>query len=83
MSTLFVSYVELKGEGAEDALRLTLRDLAGRDGFLGGELLVSPAQPGLALVQARWDREPPSGQGPSGAKSWSFTVVEAIDALSR
>ncbi|WP_245900652.1 hypothetical protein [Deinococcus yavapaiensis] len=59
-----------------------LREIAQQDGFLGGELLASPSQPGLALLQARFDRAPSSADWPSGAKGWTFTVVEAIAAPS-
>ena len=77
-----VLYVELRGQSATETLRPVLHALAGQEGFLGGELLLSPAQPQLALVQARFDREPPVLGLPEGARSWSFVVEEALHARS-
>ncbi|WP_245588582.1 hypothetical protein [Deinococcus pimensis] len=75
-----VLYVELRGEDAARRLRPLLDDLARVPGFRGGELLRSPAQPGLALVQARFDVEPPDVSLPGGARAWTFVVEHAHEA---
>lgn len=72
-----VHYAELRGEHAERDLRAFLHALPGRPGFLGAELLVSPAQPGLALVASRWSGGAPSLPLPGGARAWTFEVLEA------
>lgn len=70
-----VWYVELKGEAAQERLARFLEVLPGQAGFRGAELLVSPAQPGLALLASRWAGELPDLSVPDGAKHWTFTVV--------
>lgn len=76
-----VLYVELNAENAVETLRSLLLHFARQEGFEGGELLTSPAQSGLALVQARWSGEPPPVQV-AGARAWSFVVVERALPLS-
>ena len=73
-----VLFVELKGGDAAEVLRPLLWLLAGQPGFGGGELLTSPDQPHLALVQARFSGGPPRMSLPEGARSWTFTVIEAV-----
>jgi len=75
-----VLYVELRGEDAAEHLRPVLTQLAGAAGFAGGELLLSPGQPGLALVQARFRDEPPTPTLPDHARTWSFVVEHALEA---
>lgn len=72
-----VWYVELKGEAAQKRLARFLELLPGQVGFRGAELLVSPAQPGLALLASRWAGELPDLPVPDGAKHWTFTVMES------
>ncbi|GBF05784.1 hypothetical protein DAERI_060044 [Deinococcus aerius] len=72
-----VHYTEVRGDQAEDALRVFLNALPALPGFLGAELLVSPAQPGLALVASRWAGQAPPLPLPAGARAWVFEVLEA------
>ena len=72
-----VWYVELRGTRAQAALLALLDSLPEQPGFLGAELLSSPAQPGLALVASRWAKQVPDLPLPDGAKAWSFGVVAA------
>lgn len=58
-------------------LRAFLDTLPGQPGFMGAELLVSPAQPDLALVASRWTAELPPRTAPNGARSWMFTVLDS------
>lgn len=74
---LHVHYAEARGDGAEEILRAFLGTLPGRPGFLGAELLASPAQPGLALVASRWSGEVPPLTLPDGVRAWEFEVLEA------
>lgn len=74
---LRVQYAEARGEAAESALAAFLRALPGLPGFLGAELLVSPGQPGLALVASRWSGEVPPLPLPDGARAWVFEVRES------
>ncbi|AFZ68443.1 hypothetical protein [Deinococcus peraridilitoris] len=73
----FVLYTELQGEDALHTLRPLLAHCATLPGFEGGELLVSPAQPKLALLQSRWSVDPPALEV-EGARSWSFQVIESL-----
>jgi len=73
-------YVELRGEDAAARLRPLLDRLAHAPGFRGGELLRSPAQPDLALVQARFEHAPPDLPTPEGARAWTFVVEHALPA---
>lgn len=75
MSAVQVWYVESRAESALEALGRLLDDLKLMPGFLGGELLTSPDQPGLALLQTRWDGAAPSLNLPAGARGWAFHVV--------
>lgn len=70
-----VWYLEGKGAAARAALGALLPELAARPGFLGGELLHSPTQPELTLLQSRWVGEPPGQRLPQGVRGWVFEVV--------
>lgn len=72
-----VHYAEARGDGAADMLRAFLGALPGLPGFLGAELLVSPEQPGLALVASRWAGEVPPLTLPPGVRAWVFEVRES------
>lgn len=72
-----VWYVEARDAGARDRLGLFLDTLPAQPGFLGAELLLSPAQPDLALVASRWAARPPSLALPEGARAWVFEVLAA------
>ncbi|GAA5501427.1 hypothetical protein Dxin01_01159 [Deinococcus xinjiangensis] len=71
-----VWYIELRGPEALATLGGTLDQLAALPDFLGAELLASPAQPELALLESRWAAGPPSLLLPAGAKSWTFEVKD-------
>ncbi|MFC4639938.1 hypothetical protein [Deinococcus hohokamensis] len=77
MSAAVVWYVEARGEGALASLRAFLHTLQEQPGLLGAELLISPAQPGLALVASRWAQATPDLPLPPGARGWVFEVVES------
>lgn len=74
--TARVHYAEARGEHAEADLRAFLNALPGLPGFVGAELLVSPAQPGLALVASRWAKEVPPLPLPGGVRAWVFEVLD-------
>ncbi|MFC4454623.1 hypothetical protein [Deinococcus sonorensis] len=78
-----VHYIEGRREQGDD-IQAQLSDLMARlghrDGFLGAELLVSPEQPGLCLLESRWMGEVPALRVPPGCKSWSFEVAEIWQA---
>ena len=46
-------------------------------GFLGADLLTSPAQPGLCLLESRWAGAVPALDIPAGCKAWAFDVAES------
>ncbi|EYB69432.1 hypothetical protein DEIPH_ctg008orf0171 [Deinococcus phoenicis] len=71
-----VHYAEARGEQAESELHAFLNALPGLPGFLGAELLVSPAQPGLALVASRWAEKVPPLPLPHGTRAWVFEVLD-------
>lgn len=75
---LRVHYAEARGEAAERDLGALLAALPDLPGFLGAELLISPAQPGLALVASRWSGEVPPLPLPGGARAWVFEVRQAL-----
>lgn len=80
-----VQYVEARDdEGGQTAAALSahLDTLQAQPGFLGAELLVSPAQPGLMLIASRWATLAPELPLPAGAKSWVFEVQESRGAVS-
>ncbi len=70
-----VWYVELRGAEAAGQLLAVMEELPSQPGFLGAELLTSPAQPALALLASRWAAALPVLDLPAGAKAWSFVVV--------
>ncbi|WP_288432427.1 antibiotic biosynthesis monooxygenase [uncultured Deinococcus sp.] len=72
-----VWYVEARGGEARDRLHAFLGTLSAQPGFLGAELLLSPAQPDLALVASRWAAAPPALPLPEGARAWTFEVFAA------
>jgi|GEM_PF-2291034 len=74
----YVLFVEGHGERVSAALRDLLSAVAGMPGCLGAEVLASPAQPGVTLLQARWPHDPPSVPIPAGARSWVFRVELAL-----
>lgn len=83
---LQVQYVEARDNGdglTAAALSAHLETLQTQPGFLGAELLVSPAQPGLLLIASRWAEPAPELPLPVGAKSWVFEVQESRGAVSR
>lgn len=69
-----VPYAEGKGEAARAALHAFLNTLPEYPGFLGAELLLSPAQPELTLVASRWAGEVPPVPVPDGVRAWVFQV---------
>lgn len=71
---LRVHYAEARGDAAERDLAAWLDLLPGQPGFLGADLLTSPAQPGLALVASRWAGEVPPLGVPEGVRAWVFEV---------
>ncbi|ANE44667.1 hypothetical protein SU48_00485 [Deinococcus puniceus] len=71
------------GDGLTSAaLSAHLNLLQTQPGFVGAELLVSPAQPGLLLIASRWACPAPQLALPAGAKSWVFEVQESRGAVS-
>lgn len=77
MSVQQVHYAEARGENAEADLRAFLKALPALPGFVGAELLVSPAQPGLVLVASRWEGTVPPLSLPGGVRAWVFEVLES------
>lgn len=73
-----VWYVELRGPDALTRLGEWLERLPTLPGFVGAELLSSPAQPELALVASRWATEVPNVGVPDGAKHWIFRVERSV-----
>ncbi|ALW87509.1 antibiotic biosynthesis monooxygenase [Deinococcus actinosclerus] len=69
-----VHYAEGKGEAARAALHAFLNTLPEYPGFLGAELLLSPAQPELTLVASRWAGEVPPVPVPDSVRAWVFQV---------
>lgn len=75
MNAHSVHYAELRGEDAERRLHAYLRALSPHPELRGAELLLSPAQPGLALVASRWAHAVPADLPlPAGARAWTFEV---------
>ena len=76
-----VHYIEGKTTGENGELRQRLSDLmAGLGhlpGFLSADLLCSPSQPHLCLLESRWDGHVPELEIPAGCKSWVFSVTES------
>ena len=74
-------YIEGKATTADPDVQQRLSDLmAGLGhlpGFLGADLLSSPAQPGLVLLESRWAGAVPAFEVPPGCASWAFTVTES------
>lgn len=75
-----VWYLEGKGDTAHAALAALLPQLAALPGFAGAELLRSPAQPELSLLQSRWQGEVPGLPSPDGVRGWVFEVVAHVRA---
>ncbi|WP_034385806.1 hypothetical protein [Deinococcus sp. YIM 77859] len=76
MSVQQVHYAEAKGEEGARNLRAFLQALPDLPGFLGAELLSSPAQPELTLVASRWAGEVPPLPLPTDVRAWVFVVLE-------
>ncbi|BDP43203.1 hypothetical protein DAETH_31720 [Deinococcus aetherius] len=74
---LRVHYAEARGDAARAGMEALLAALPAQPGFLGAELLHSPAQPGLVLVASRWAGEVPALPLPAGARAWVFEVLES------
>lgn len=76
-----VHYIEGHTTAADGELRQRLSDLmAGLGhlpGFVSADLLCSPAQPHLCLLESRWAGIVPDLEIPVGCKSWVFTVTES------
>ncbi|MEF2276963.1 hypothetical protein V3W47_01550 [Deinococcus sp. YIM 134068] len=72
----WVHYAEARGETARRELGALLDALPALPGFVGAELLVSPAQPGLVLVASRWAGDVPALPLPESVRSWTFEVLE-------
>ena len=76
-----VHYIEGKATTSDPDVQQRLSDLmAGLGhlpGFLGADLLSSPAQPELVLLESRWAGAVPALGVPAGCKSWAFTVTES------
>ncbi len=74
-------YIEGQATPAEPDVQQRLSDLmAGLGhlpGFLSADLLSSPAQPELVLMESRWAGDVPALDIPAGCKSWAFTVTES------
>ena len=74
-------YIEGKATQADPDVQQRLSDLmAGLGhlpGFLSADLLSSPAQPELVLLESRWAGPVPALDIPAGCKSWAFTVTES------
>lgn len=77
MPAAHVHYAEGHGGAVRTALHAFLTALAGHPGFLGAELLLSPAQPALTLVASRWAGEVPPLPVPDGVRTWVFQVQAA------
>ena len=73
-----VHYVEGKSDGAEAALRTFMAGLSSLPGLLDACLLASPAQPGLWLLESRWQGPVPELSVPGGFKHWSFEVRASV-----
>ncbi|AWN22276.1 hypothetical protein DKM44_02685 [Deinococcus irradiatisoli] len=73
-----IHYLEGKGESRREALMAFLQQLKGRPGLLDACLLSSPAQPGLWLVESRWESEVPPLTVPEGCQHWSFEVQAEV-----
>ncbi|ULH15133.1 antibiotic biosynthesis monooxygenase [Deinococcus sp. KNUC1210] len=71
-------------EGRETAHRAQLAALLSRlrqmPGCLRADLLSSPQQPALSLLESRWNGAPPTLEVPPGCKSWAFVVEESWQA---
>ncbi|PTA67558.1 hypothetical protein [Deinococcus arcticus] len=73
----WVHYAEgRQGLSSRAALHAFLESLPGQPGFLGAELLLSPAQPELSLVASRWTTEVPPLAVPAGVRAWTFQVLD-------
>ncbi|WP_034409625.1 antibiotic biosynthesis monooxygenase family protein [Deinococcus murrayi] len=75
---LQVHYAEARDEAAGRALTAWLDTLPGQPGFVGAELLASPAQPGLLLVASRWASGELPPTVPPGVRAWAFEVRRSI-----
>ncbi len=73
-----VHYVEGHGQEARAGLARLLATLGGRPGFLSADLLGSPAQADLCLLESRWSGEPPALELPPGCKGWTFVVERSL-----
>ncbi|GGJ73065.1 hypothetical protein [Deinococcus aquiradiocola] len=76
-----VHYIEGHSDRCGPDITLRLSDLmAGLGhlpGFVGADLLCSPDQPGLCLLESRWQGDVPPLEVPVGCRAWAFTVTES------
>jgi hypothetical protein len=64
------------GPDVQQRLSDVMAGLGHLPGFLGADLLCSPLQPGLYLLESRWAEQVPEFEIPVGCRAWAFTVTE-------
>ncbi|GGR12044.1 hypothetical protein [Deinococcus ruber] len=57
-----------------------LEQLRHLPGCLRADLLSSPQQPALSLLESRWHGTPPALDVPPGCNAWAFVVEESWQA---
>jgi hypothetical protein len=65
-----------QGGDMQQRLSDVMAGLGHLPGFLGADLLCSPLQPGLYLLESRWAELVPDFEIPVGCRAWAFTVTE-------
>ena len=75
-----IHYVEGRGPDSRAQLSALLGQLRAVPGCLRAELLSSPAQPALSLLESRWQETPPHIELPPGCTAWAFVVEESWSA---